>query len=78
MRHRHKLVVIANGSRAGHWECVSAASDSFWPDVSNSQSQEDWAGRENSPGRVLREVLLVLGVAAVVAGAAALWIPVMP
>ena len=78
--HGHNFVVIANGSRVGHSECANTPSDGFWSEVSSGYAQEDGAepDRENSPGRVFREVLLVLAVAGLMVVAAAVWMPIMP
>jgi hypothetical protein len=50
----------------------------YWPEVS-VDSVEDvvQAKPENSLGRVLLEVFLVLGVAGMIAVAAAIWAPIM-
>lgn len=50
-----------------------------WPEVSSRYSQEemDRVAAENSPGRVFLEILLVLGVAVLMAIAAAIWVPIL-
>ncbi len=79
MNQGHRLVMISGGSRAGHSRNGNASFDGFWPEVSSCYSQEDPVQliRENSPGRVFLEVLLVLSVAGLMALAAAIWIPIM-
>ncbi len=56
-----------------------AQADDFWPEVSSRHSPEDLdqAAFENSPGRVLLEVFLVLGIAGLTAVVAILWIPIL-
>lgn len=51
----------------------------MWPEVSSQYSQEemDRVAAENSPGRVFLEIFLVLGVAALMAIAAAIWAPIL-
>ena len=77
--HGHNFVVVSGGGRTRACEGATAPSDGFWPEVSSGYAQEDPAqpGRENSPVRVFREVLLVLAVAGLMVLVAAVWIPVM-
>lgn len=51
----------------------------FWPEVSSQYSPEELAqaASENSPGRVLLEVFLVLGIAGLTAVVAILWVPIL-
>ena len=51
----------------------------FWPEVSSHYSPEELAqaASENSPGRVLLEVFLVLGIAGLTAIVAILWVPIL-
>lgn len=77
--HSHNFVVIASGSRMRESGCANTPADGFWPEVASGYAQEDLAqpARENSPGRVFLEVLLVLGAAGLMVLAVAIWIPTM-
>ena len=79
MRHRTELVVISGGNRGRQFDRLMVDPDGFWPEISNHWQQNDPIppGRENSPGRVILEVLLVLGVAGTAAMAAAIWMPTL-
>jgi hypothetical protein len=56
----------------------NALADDVWPEVSSHYSGEEMAraARENSPGRVFFEVLLLLAVAGLMVVAAASWAPI--
>jgi hypothetical protein len=79
MRRGHRVVMMSGESHMRASETGDAVSGGFWPEVSSRYSQEDPAQlrRENSSGRVFLEVLLVLGVAGLMAVAAAIWIPIL-
>jgi hypothetical protein len=53
--------------------------DDFWPDVFVHPSPEHQAGvsHENFPGRVFLEILLILGAAALMVVATAIWLPII-
>ena len=79
MNQGHRLVMISGSRCAGRFGSQNQPTAGFWPEVSSCYSQEDSVQliRENSPGRVFLEVLLVLSVAGLMALAAAIWIPIM-
>ena len=80
MNQGHGLAMISGGRRrAERSGSENAPTADFWPEVSGRNSREDLVHikPENSPGRVFLEVLLVLGVAGLMAVAAAVWIPIL-
>jgi hypothetical protein len=78
MNNGYRLAVIAGGRSAAS-KGKNAPPSSFWPEVNRAGSWESLGQMkpENSPSRVFLEVFLILGVAGLVAVAAAIWIPIM-
>ena len=70
---------MQGGQRPARFENSNAPADDFWPEVSSHYSPEELAqaASENSPGRVLFEVFLVLGIAGLTAIVAILWVPIL-
>lgn len=75
----HRIVTMQSGQRPARLENNQAPAGDFWPEVSSRYSPEELAqaASENSPGRVLLEVFLVLGIAGLTAVAAILWLPIL-
>lgn len=70
---------MQSGQRPVRLENNKSPDGDFWPEVSSQYSPEELAqaASENSPGRVLLEVFLVLGIAGLTAVAAILWLPIL-
>ena len=70
---------MQSGQRPARLENNKAQAGDFWPEVSSQYSPEELAqaAAENSPGRVLLEVFLVLGIAGLTAVVAILWVPIL-
>lgn len=75
----HRIVATRGGLRLVRAEGSSASKNDFWPEICSHSSQEELvrAACKNSPGRVFFEVVLVLGIAGLMAVAAILWIPII-
>ena len=70
---------MQSGQRPARLENNKAQAGDFWPEVSSLYSSEELtqAASKNSPGRVLLEVFLVLGIAGLTAIVAILWVPIL-
>lgn len=70
---------MQSGQRPVRLENNKSPDGDFWPEVSSQYSPEELAqaASENSPGRVLLEVFLVLGIAGLTAVVAILWVPIL-
>jgi hypothetical protein len=74
----HGFVAMRRTRRPRFEDGANPVAD-VWPEVSSHYPQEemDRAAAENSPGRVFLEIFLVLGVAVLMAIAAAIWVPIL-
>ena len=79
MNFGHKIVAMPGRQRPVRPENDNASAGDFWPEVSSHYSPEELAqaASENSPGRVVLGVLLVLGIAGLTAVVAMLWVPIL-
>jgi hypothetical protein len=79
MNHGRRIIAMQGEQRLARFENSNTPARDFWPEVSSRHSPDELAqaASENSPGRVLFEVFLVLGVAGLTAVVAILWLPIL-
>ena len=71
-----KFGIVQGGRRPGCFENETVCVDDVWPEVSSRCSREELAlkARENSSGRVLFEIFLILAIASLVVVVTTQWV----